>query len=387
MKMIRKRPYGLLFALTFRANFRLASVIVLLLIVPIVLGLTAGEGNRLNYSNELVLAVADEDDTEESRELIDSLVTRGWVLHPMTVEEAEPVVERGDAAGLLRIGAGFSDYINGGDKDTAVTFETSEDSLIQSTVRQTLVLRIETMRSNRLLKLRSAAEHLDIAGEIQPGHESRFDADVELYARTQAALPLTYVGRTTERVRHTIVVSDLSLLVLYLTALAVILWVKMKQPAIESRLKSIPGAKRANFILTYAAYLLAGALVIFVFLVTMRLSMGDSVSVLEFLRIVTFYGLLLVMTSYLRYLDAEIGLYLGLMAVFLLALGGGAIIPLPSRIFTNIAQYTPHGWIYGVSIGYPVIPAFWLWILTIFLLFLAETRPRQKRVTQKNRTA
>lgn len=335
------------------------TLIVFVILAPLTLGLVSGYGNKMNYDTDVQVAVVDRSQSPESADLIDAMDARGWRLHIVSDDDADRLLKMGDVASVMRIGEAFSAFINGNATEADIELNQTEHSLLQSSIRQSVMLFAESRRSVSLIEqnVRQYHQRQNLPSDHISDEMARL---IEHYRANEAALPIHYVNRPDRPLRKTIVVGDFSLEVLYLTVLAVIGATAEKNG--RKRLLSLPHGLTVHLVTGYVAWLLPGLIQIVLFTAAMAFAMSQAALFFMVFPLFTYFALMLALAFWLKHLNPEIGLYLGLLFSFVLALLGGVFFPLPGQLLMNVAQYTPAGWIYAYQLGLAALPVWSIWL-------------------------
>ena len=378
--MIRQiERFLLLWWLKVKSLLRPAIFVSFILLAPILLGLIAGYGNRMNYSEEIRVILVDLDQSEASADLIDQLKLRGWEVVLKDREDAARMLEMGDAGVVITVGERFSRFVDGQEEEAGIDMVMAEQSLMQVTVRQSLMLYAESQRTLGMLE-RNIHEYYRRNGLPTDTIEAELETLITYYRAEEGAMPIEYVNRPVQPPRRTVVVGDFTLEVLYLAVLAVIAATSQQRKAI--RLLSIPYATTVDILLGFAVWLVFGFLQIVLYIGAMYLTSGDQAIFSMLFPVFTYFALVLSIASALRHLEREIGLYLGLFSTFILAVIGGVFFPLPGVFLTRVAQFTPLGWIYAKQLQLALLPTWSIWLLTSLILVIVTrslNRPKPKR--------
>lgn len=368
----------LLWWLKVKSLMRPVIFVSFILLAPLLLGLIAGYGNRMNYSEETRVIVVDLDQSEASRLLISHLRERGWDVLEAAQEDAERMLQMGDAGISITLGDRFDRFVAGQEDDADIHFQMAEQSLLQVTVRQSLMLYAESQRTLGMLE-RNTREFYRRNDLPTENVETELAALIAYYREAEGAMPIEYINRPEENLRRTVVVGDFTLEVLYLAVLAVIAATTEQRE--KKRLRAIAHATTTDSLLGYAVWLVFGFLQIVLYTGAMALTMADKRMFSMLFPLFTYFALILALASFLKHLAPEIGLYLGLFTTFMLALIGGVFFPLPGVFLTRFAQFTPMGWIYARQLSLARLPDYSIWLISGLLLAYAVwtfNRPERK---------
>lgn len=371
------KRYALLFWLKLKSVVRPWTIVVFILVAPLLLGVFSGYGNRMNRNIDVSIAVTDETMSEASTTFKDTLRGRGWQLIETDLATAETMLEMDDVGVTLRIGPHFDEFIRGEQNEADLHIRMNAHNLMQMTIRQSIMLYVETQRTYHQYVNNTIA--IQARNGVDTTHSKQtFDELTAYYRDAEAAMPIQYVNRSDEPMRRTITVGDFSLQSLYMAVLAVIATTTLNKA--EKRYIAVYGASFSDTILGYLVWLFFGAIQISVFTLAMQIISRDATVFYMLLPALTTYGLLLALATWLRHLEIDMRLYIGLFLSILLALFGGVFFPLPANILRNAAQWTPLGWFYAYQLQAATAPMWLIWTAsTLSLLLAARSLGRQKQ--------
>lgn len=369
----------LLLWLHLRSLARPGIIIVFVLLAPLLLGLVAGYGNKMNYSTEVRVAIVDLDESEESARLQTDLAARGWQLHAVDGAAAGDLLAMGSVGAVMRIGPQYDAFVQGRAASADIHFEQTDQSLMQVTIRQSVLLYAESRRTETEMRQNIRAARAR-AGDSVESLDADMSALIEHYRKNEGAMPIHYENRAAGPLRRTLAVADFSLEAFYLAVLAVL--AVTSQKPLRTRLLSIPGAAPLSVVLSYLVWLVLGLIQIVLFTAAMAWAMNDATLLQMISPLVAAYALILALAGWLHHLATDIALYLGLFLAFLLSLVGGVFFPLPGPMLTEVARYTPLGWIYAYQSGLADLPVWSVWLSAAAMLAVVAfsfSRPYRKR--------
>ena len=95
-------------SLKFRELIVSPALLIIMVMLPVLLGLTAGAANLRNQSPQIRLAVTDLDGTDISRGLVESLKRQGWDILEVDNGDIPRLIDGKVVDGALVIRAGFA---------------------------------------------------------------------------------------------------------------------------------------------------------------------------------------------------------------------------------------------------------------------------------------
>jgi len=357
-------------SLKFRELLASPALLILLVVLPLLLGLTAGAANLRNQSPQVRLAVTDLDKTDISRGLVESLKRQGWDILEVNEEDILRLVDGKAVEGALVIQRGFAarhdSLISGG-----LTYTPAEGTLSTNMVLDAVSSSVIPFKS-RSVFLKQAKALFKEAGVPLPN-----DFDAGYYERIQAHLledgrqEFAFVGEYVEPSVLTYVVSDYSMEVLFLGVFALLGSFTLSSPAMRRRLCATPFGLRYDYITSLLTLFVSGMVQILVYMVSMRALMHTGVSAHELYILSVFLLMSLALSQALALLHQSLRLYVGLIILLLLSVAGGCFLQLSQQLIRSIGQYLPQGWTLAALRGYPVPhAAFPIGISLLTLLFL-----------------
>jgi hypothetical protein len=357
-------------ALKFRELLVSPVLLIMMVVLPVLSGLTAGSANLRNQSPRIRLAVTDLDGTEISRGLAESLKIQGWDILEVGKEDIPGLIDSKTVEGALVIERGFTgrlDSLIGG----GLTYTPGEGTLTTNMVLDIVTYSVIPFKS-RSVFLRQAKALYDKAGVPLPS-----DFDQIFLERTQASLhggakqEFIYQGVYAEPSVLTYVVNDYSMEVLFLGIFALLGMLALSSPAMRRRLCATSFGLRYDYAASLITLFAAGIVQIILYMTSMRTLMHASFSLHELYLLSVFLLMSLALSQALSLLHHSLRLYMGLIILLLLSVGGGCFIQLTQQLIRSIGQYLPQGWTLAALRGYPVphaaIP---IGISLLVLLFL-----------------
>ena len=353
-----------------------------LLLLPAGLGMIAGSANVVNNDPAVRLAIVDQDMTPASERLADKLADSGWSLKAGTLAEAERQLGRGliDGAIVIRTGyeAGLRDL-----QRSRIDYLQAEGSLVTAIVQETVaaaVLPEFTAASlSERLELLYEREGIQAPGNLR----ERFDATQRNYAETIAAFNVVYHSKIDTTPTLTLVVSDYSMEVFFLSVYAVAGTFALASGELRRRLAATSHGMALDYFATLTTLLLLGMAQILAYTLAMRILMGTPVRVEDLVTLTVFLLLMLGLGQLAVLLDAAHRMYFSLLVLLLLGILGGAFFQLPEKLLGEIGQYSPHGWALARIRGYEVLPL----VVPVFLsaVLMAAGLPLQRRAVRRQK--
>ncbi len=323
--------------------FSRRGLLVALLLLPALLGMIAGSANRVNHDPAIRLALVDEDRTPASERLTARLADAGWSLEPGTMSEAERSLGRGilDGVIVIREGyeAGLADL-----RRPRVDYLQAEGTLVTSIVQETVAAAVLPEFTREALSERLAELYSRQGLDVPDGLRERFDAAQREYAGTIARFDVVYHSRMDTTPTLTLVVSDYSMEVFFLSVYAVAGTIALASGGLRRRLASTSRGLALDYTATLTALFLLGVAQILSYTVSMRLLMGSPIRAEDLVTLTVFLLLMLGLGQLAVLLGADHRMYFSLLALLVLGVAGGTFFQLPEKLLTDIGQYSPHGW-------------------------------------------
>ena len=355
-------------------------LLIALLVIPVALGMVAGSANRVNADPAIRVALVDEDRTPASARLAERLGSAGWTLDVTDLAEAERGLGRGILDGVLVIRTGYEEGL-ADLRRPRVDYLQATGSLVTSIVQETVAAAVlpeftRASLSQRLLDL------YDRTGQPVPERlQERFDTTQRLYAETIAKFEVVYHSRIETTPTVTLVVSDYSMEVFFLSVYAVAGTIALSAGELRKRLASTAHGLALDYAATLSVLYLLGLVQILCYTGAMRLLMG-SPFVPGHVGTLAVYLLLMLGLGQLTVLfDAGHRLYFSLLVLLVMGIAGGVFFQLPEKILTGIGQYIPHGWAL-TRIREGVVLPVWMPV-ALALLLLAAGLPLQRHQVRK----
>lgn len=339
--------------LKFRELFTSPILIIVLLVLPVLLGLTAGAANLRNQSPLLRIAVTDLDKTDISQGLTEALKRQGWDI--LEVEEADiPRLIDGKAVeGALVIERGFAarhdSLVSGG-----LSYTPAEGTLSTNMVLDVITYSVIPFKSRSVFLRQAKDLYKKIGAELPEDFEEKFDERIQDNLLDSSKQDFIFIGDYVEPSVLTYVVNDYSMEVLFLGFFALLGTFTLSSPAMRRRLSSTPLGLRYDYAASLAALFTAGLVQILLYMYSMRALMQTAVSFRELYILSVFLLMCLALSQALALLHESLRLYLGLMLILLLSVAGGCFIQLPEQLIRSMGQYIPQGWALAALRGYPV---------------------------------
>ncbi len=355
-------------------------LLIALLVIPVALGMVAGSANRVNADPAIRVALVDEDRTPASARLAERLGSAGWTLDVTDLAEAERGLGRGILDGVLVIRTGYEEGL-ADLRRPRVDYLQATGSLVTSIVQETVAAAVlpeftRASLSQRLLDL------YDRTGQPVPERlQERFDTTQRLYAETIAKFEVVYHSQIETTPTVTLVVSDYSMEVFFLSVYAVAGTIALSAGELRKRLASTAHGLALDYAATLSVLYLLGLVQILCYTGAMRLLMG-SPFVPGHVGTLAVYLLLMLGLGQLTVLfDAGHRLYFSLLVLLVMGIAGGVFFQLPEKILTGVGQYIPHGWAL-TRIREGVVLPVWMPV-ALALLLLAAGLPLQRHQVRK----
>lgn len=347
-------------------------LILVLLVLPVLLGLTAGAANLKNTSPDLRLAITDLDSTDISRGLTEALKRQGWDILEVKEEELPRLIDGKAVEGALVIQKGFADrydsLVSGG-----LVYTPAEGTLSTNMVLDVITYSVIPFKS-RSVFLRQAKDLFKKAGEPLPAQfDERFDERIGENLLEGAKQEFVYIGNPAGPSVLTYVVNDYSMEVLFLGFFALLGTFTLSSAAIRRRLCATPLGLRYDYAASLITLYVAGLVQILLYMLSMRLLMRHAVDPYELYILSVFLLMSLALSQGLSLLHESLRLYLGLILILLLSVAGGCFFQLPQQLIRTLGQYIPQGWALASLRGYPVPHS--ALVIALSLLVLALLYP------------
>ncbi|MBP7402816.1 MAG: hypothetical protein KBA30_09390 [Clostridia bacterium] len=355
-------------------------LLLALLVLPAALGLVAGSANRVNADPAIRLALVDQDRTPASARLGDRLGEAGWALESATLEQAERLLGRGILDGAVIIREGYEDGL-ADLRRPRIDFLQAEGSLVTSIVQETVAAAVLPEFTRESLSLRLVELYAREGLEPPAGLAERFDAAQREYAGTIARFEVVYHSRLDTTPTLTLVVSDYSMEVFFLSVYAVAGSIALSAGELRRRLVSTAHGLAMDYAATLGVLFVLGTAQILSYTLAMRLLMGGAVLLRDLVSLIVFLLLMLGLGQLAVLLGSGHRLYFSLLALLVMGVAGGAFFQLPEKILTAIGQYTPHGWALARIRGYSVLPV--AVPAGLAALLLAVGLPLQRRAIRR----
>lgn len=360
--------------------FSRRGLLALLLLLPAALGMIAGSANVVNRNVEVRLAVVDQDRTPASQRLTLRLYDTGWEMEAYPLAEAERLLGRGVLDGVIVIRAGYEagladlqrssiDYLQAqGSLTTSIVQETVAAAILPEYARESLTRRLE-MIGQRM--------GVSVPGDLR----EQFDEKQRAYAEGIARFDVVYHSRIDTTPTLTLVVSDYSMEVFFLSVYAVAGTIALSAGELRRRLASTPHGLAQDYVATLTALFLLGFMQILSYTLSMHLLMGSAVRAADLATLTVLLLLMLGLGQATVLLGSGHRMYFSLLILLVLAVMGGAFFQLPEKLLSEIGQYSPHGWALARIRNYDALP---VWIpLALAAALLAAGLPLQRRAARR----
>ena len=344
------------FLLRLRELFASPALVLVLALMPVLLGLTAGAANLRNRDTRVRVAVADLDGTETSRGLVASLRRQGWDILEAGEHELPRLVDGRAVDGALVIQPGFSAQI-GSLSAGGLTYTPAEGTLTTNMVLDAVTMSVIPFKSSQVFLQQAAALYRSSGVPLPPDFADTFRRRTAENLVEEARQEFDYVGSYVEQPALTYVVNDYSMEVMFLGFFALLGTLALDTPGMKRRLRALPRGLPYDYGASLLALVLVGFAQILLYMVSMRGLMRQAVSGQELLVLSAFLLISLAVARMVALMDEGIRLYLGLIALLLFSLAGGCFLQLPEQMIRSLGQYIPHGWAMAALRGYPVLPA------------------------------
>lgn len=335
--------------------FNRPLMLVILFVLPIVLGLFAGISNQNNRRADMVLAVVDEDLSQASRTLVETLKLNGWTVTLESASSAERLVLRHSVDGILHIQPGF-------DVNLAVVqkpflkYSPAEGSLVTTVIQEAIAAAILPEYSRRSITAQLIRIYGSQALPVPEGLTARVSEQIRSSLAAEKLLQVDYVGNLALTPTLTFVVSDHSLEVFFLSIYAVLGSLALSGLPMKRRLAATRHGLALDFLTTQASLLLLGIGQILLYSGSMYSQMPGQVRMPDLYSLTVYLVLMLGLSQLLILLEERIRLFISLMVLILLSVAGGCFFALSTAILNRVGQYTPHGWVLSRIQGMPVLP-------------------------------
>ncbi|MDD7401118.1 MAG: hypothetical protein SPK23_02940 [Eubacteriales bacterium] len=332
--------YGLLLWLTLKSYMKPAYFLIFILLAPASLGLIAGLGNRANLTNDVHVAIVDQLEDADSAAMIDYFRDNHWDVLLTDHASAQQWLKYGEIDAIITIKPELKDYLAGNNRVRYVEVEQEQSSLMQLS----LMMTITAYGDSEQLVREFADELADLAGkqgQDPVAIRAQYYERMAEYENGLAQDPVAFENRI-DQPRQTVLVGDYSLLLLYLAVAAVSQTSLLERPI--RRLLAVPGAFRADFTAIYVVHYVSGFLQILVYSLAMAGASGRPIMPASLLTLAVYLLCVMTLAFWLLLMPKDTRLFCGLFLVFLLALFGGILFPLPGNTMVKFGQYTPLGW-------------------------------------------
>ncbi len=351
-----------------------------LLVIPVALGMIAGSANRVNADPAIRVALVDEDRTPASARLAERLGEAGWTLDFTDLAEAERGLGRGILDGVLVIREGYGEGLPDL-RRPRIDYLQASGSLVTSIVQETVAAAVlpEFTRASLSQRL---ADLYDRSGQLVPeGLQDRFDAVQQTYAETIAKFEVVYHSRIETAPTVTLVVSDYSMEVFFLSVYAVAGSIALSAGELRKRLASTARGLALAYAATLSVRYLLGLVQLLCYTGAMRLLMGSPFVPGHIWTLAVYLLRMLGLGQLTVLFDAGHRLYFSLLVLLVMGIAGGVFFQLPEKILTGIGQYIPHGWAL-TRIREGIVLPVWIPVVLAFLL-LAAGLPLQRHQVRR----
>jgi hypothetical protein len=345
------------------------GLMIIFAVIPLLLGLIAGTANLSNLRPDIRLAVADLDQTEDSLAMIGRLRENGWDVRVMSEKEAARMLLQKKVDGIVTIDKGYSDGLSDL-KKPFLKYEELEGSLITTLVREAVSAAVLPDYSRRYLFERIRRRYEKTGQEMPAGLEETFAAAIDAYASGNARVNVKYIGSVKPVSVLTIVASDYSMEIFFLSIYAVLGIIILSGSDLRRRLAAARHGILLDYAASIAALFLVGLAQALIYTGAMRLLMQTVFRLGDFLLIAVFLLLMLGFGQLLSLIGQSLRLYLSLLLLLLSAIAGGCFFMLSEKLLAAVGQYTPHGWLLSRLRGYPALPVAAPLALALLLLGL-----------------
>ncbi len=374
--------YGLLLWLTLKSYMKPAYFLIFILLAPASLGLIAGLGNRANLTRDVRVAIVDQLEDADSAAMIDYFRDNHWDVLLTDHASAQQWLKYGEIDAIITIKPELKDYLAGNNRVRYVEVEQEQSSLMQLS----LMMTITAYGDSEQLVREFADELADLAvkqGQDPEAIRAQYYDRMAEYENGLAQDPVAFENRI-DQPRQTVLVGDYSLLLLYLAVAAVSQTSLLERPI--RRLLAVPGAFWADFTAIYVVHYLSGFLQILVYSLAMAGASGRPIMPASLLTLAVYLLCVMTLAFWLLLMPKDTRLFCGLFLIFLLALFGGILFPLPGNTMIKFGQFTPLGWAMAALSGletdlpHSLIALICLVLTLTGLLAVREQGRRQSRI-------
>ena len=352
------------------------ALLVIVVLMPVLMGLTAGAANLKNQSPQVRLSITDLDNTPVSRDLVDALKRQGWDILEVGEEEILRLVDGKAVEGALVIERGFSQrhdsLISGG-----LTYTPAEGTLSTNMVLDTVSSSVIPLKSRSVFLKQAIDLYRKARVPLPEDFNRQYDERIRSQLQEDISQDFTFVGEYVEPTVLTYVVNDYSMEVLFLGVFSLLGSLALSSPAMRRRLSATPFGLRYDYAATLLTLFACGLVQILLYMFSMRALMQTAVNAQELFVLSVFLLMSLALSQILALLHESLRLYIGLIILLLLCVAGGCFLQLPQQLIRAFGQYLPQGWTLAALRGYPVPHA--AWPIGISLLLLAALYPVHAR--------
>ena len=215
------RRYLTLFRLKLLDLLAMRGLVLVFAIIPLLLGLLAGTANLGNERSDVRLAVIDQDQSEASRTLVIRLSRNGWPVDVTSQNEAARLLLQGKVDGIVFIEKGFSASLTDL-KTSRLRYVEAEGSLVTSIVREAVAAAVLPDYSEQYLLNQIRGRYQEIGQTAPSSLNASFDSAMAAYAAGMTRLNVDYIGQIKPVPTLTLLVSDYSIEVVFLSVFAVL---------------------------------------------------------------------------------------------------------------------------------------------------------------------
>jgi hypothetical protein len=361
------------------------GLILAFAIVPLLLGFLAGAANLTNRRPDVRLAIIDQDQSAASRNLAERLTQNGWTADVTTEDKALRLLLQNKIDGMIYIEPGYSSSL-ADLKTSHLRYVAAEGSLVTSLVREAVAAAVLPEYSQQYL-LALMREQYQATGTTAPSDlENTFSRGMAAYADGLAKLRVNYIGRIEAAPTLTLLVSDYSVEVEFLSVYAVLGVITLSRAAQRRRLASASRGILLDYTASLLALMLIGLGQVLLYAASMWLILKAAPRPQDIGMIGIFLCLMLGIGQLLSLINENLRLYLSLLVLLLSAIAGGCFFPLTEKLLGLFGQYTPHGWLMSMLKGYPALPPIAPLGLALCLLALGYGL-QIRRVTTEDETS
>ncbi|NLN46009.1 MAG: ABC transporter permease, partial [Clostridiaceae bacterium] len=309
-------------------------LLVALLVIPVALGMVAGSANRINADPAIQVALVDEDRTPASARLAERLGSAGWTLESTDLAEAERGLGRGILDGVLVIRSGYEEGLPDL-RRPRVDYLQASGSLVTSIVQETVAAAVLPEFTRASLSQRLADLYDRLGQPVPEGLQERFDTTQRLYAETIAKFEVVYHSQIDATPTITLVVSDYSMEVFFLSVYAVAGTIALSAGELRKRLAATAHGLALDYAATLSVLYLLGVVQILCYTGAMRLLMGSPFVPAHVGTLAVYLLLMLGFGQLTVLLDAGHRLYFSLLVLLVMGIAGGVFFQLPEKILTG----------------------------------------------------